>query len=263
MLAFGHIQDPRTGILTLLLLCMWQWARNMLLVCCWRTNGPILSILPAGGSARSWFTLLLIVVPKTSIATNWVFNCGFLNRMEYVRIGTARNSFLALAIRSMHQVLSTSYCVRRINHINHILPSRLVFWRLSREYATWWGMYFHFLLRALQNKFVLSKELWGGEGTFQTTVSIAKSQSSDSRWKNLTYQVQDSLIGFKPALLNQLMIQKVRCKRANAFCCFMKDFWCAPSGKTLWRKNRSYTRLVWRTPRSLCTGTAWWWTVKF
>jgi DNA ligase-1 len=34
--------------------------------------------------------------------------------------------------------------------------------------------------------------LWGGRGTFQQAVSIAKAQSSDQRWKELTFQIFDA-----------------------------------------------------------------------
>jgi hypothetical protein len=34
-----------------------------------------------------------------------------------------------------------------------------------------------------------SQELFGGRGKFSITVSVAKSQGSDVRWKNLKFQV--------------------------------------------------------------------------
>ncbi len=37
-----------------------------------------------------------------------------------------------------------------------------------------------------------AQELFGGRGKFQITVSVAKSQGSDVRWKNLKFQVFDA-----------------------------------------------------------------------
>jgi len=38
----------------------------------------------------------------------------------------------------------------------------------------------------------LDGELWGGRGTFSTTVSVVKSQGEDKRWKGLKYMIFDA-----------------------------------------------------------------------